>query len=80
MEFREPLPQLRPGVYRHFKGMEYLLLYTARHSETTEPMVVYKALYGEGGIWVRPARMWSEEVVRPDYQGPRFTFLREGDT
>lgn len=77
MEFKENLPNLRPGVYRHFKGNEYLLLFLARHSETTEPMVVYRALYGGGGIWVRPARMWTEEVKREDYQGPRFSFVRE---
>jgi len=51
---------LRPGRYRHFKGNEYELLYVARHSETLEPMVVYRALYGERGVWVRPAAMWSE--------------------
>lgn len=74
---QEPLPNLRPGVYRHFKGGEYVLLFLARHSETTEPMVVYRALYGEGGIWVRPARMWSERVDREDYHGPRFTYARQ---
>lgn len=57
------LPALRPGRYRHFKGNEYELLYVARHSETMEPMVVYRALYGEGGIWVRPAAMWNEHVT-----------------
>lgn len=46
---------LRPGRYRHFKGREYELLFVATHSETLEPMVVYRALYGERGIWVRPA-------------------------
>ena len=75
MEFREPLPQLRPGVYRHFKGMEYLLLYTARHSETTEPMVVYKALYGSQELWVRPAAMWNETVEKDGYCGPRFSYI-----
>ena len=49
---------LQPGVYRHFKGKEYLLLGLARHSETLQTMVVYRALYGEGGLWVRPAAMW----------------------
>ena len=56
--------ELRPGRYRHFKGNEYELLYVARHSETLEPMVVYLALYGERGVWVRPAAMWSEPVDR----------------
>lgn len=66
---------IRPGRYRHFKGNEYLVLGTARHSETLEEMVVYQALYGEGGLWVRPARMWSEHVERDGYSGPRFTYL-----
>ena len=64
--------ELKPGKYRHFKGNEYELLYVAKHSETLELMVVYRALYGEGGIWVRPAFMWSEHVERDDYSGPRF--------
>ena len=63
---------LRPGRYRHFKGKEYELLFVATHSETLEPMVVYRALYGERGIWVRPAAMWSEIVDRDGYRGPRF--------
>jgi len=64
--------ELKPGKYRHFKGNEYELLYVARHSETLEPMVVYKALYGEQGIWVRPAAMWNEAIDRDGYSGPRF--------
>lgn len=67
----------QPGKYRHFKGGEYELLGIARHSETMEPMVVYRALYGEGGLWVRPAAMWTEIVDRPDYHGPRFVFIGE---
>lgn len=70
----EQLPVLRPGRYRHFKGGEYELLYVARHSETLEPMVVYHALYGEGGVWVRPASMWTEQVNRDGYCGPRFVW------
>lgn len=69
----EELFALRPGRYRHFKGNEYELLYVARHSETLEPMVVYRALYGERGVWVRPAAMWSEPVDRDGYHGPRFS-------
>lgn len=68
---------LRPGIYRHFKGNEYQLLYIAKHSETEEPMVVYRALYGEGGVWVRPLPMWTEHVERDGYSGPRFAFVRE---
>lgn len=60
MEEKPGMIKLKPGIYRHFKGNEYRLLYTARHSETLEDMVVYQALYGERGIWVRPAAMWSE--------------------
>ncbi len=68
---------LRTGVYRHFKGNEYELLYIATHSETMEPMVVYRALYGDMGIWVRPLSMWTEHVEKETYSGPRFSFLRE---
>ena len=62
-----------PGRYRHFKGNEYEVLYVATHSETMEPMVVYQALYGEGGVWVRPASMWNEELVRDGKRFRRFT-------
>lgn len=68
---------IRPGRYRHFKGREYEVLFTALHSETREPMVVYRALYGEGGLWVRPASMWSEHVDRDGYSGPRFVPVEE---
>ena len=67
----------RPGVYRHFKGNLYELLYVATHSETLEPMVVYRALYGEGGVWVRPLCMWTEHVERDGYSGPRFLLQEE---
>ena len=69
--------ELKPGRYRHFKGKEYQLLGMATHSETGEPMVVYRALYGEGGLWVRPAAMWSETVERDGYSGPRFVLIKE---
>lgn len=69
--------ELKKGKYRHFKGMEYELIDVAKHSETLEPMVVYRALYGEGGLWVRPAAMWSEWVERENYQGPRFRYIEE---
>ena len=71
------MEEIRPGRYRHFKGKEYRVLCTARHSETLEPMVVYQALSGERGIWVRPAAMWGEHVEREGYSGPRFTYLGE---
>ncbi len=69
--------ELKPGKYRHFKGKLYELIGTARHSETLEPMVVYRALYGEGSLWVRPAAMWSEIVDKDDYYGPRFQVVEE---
>ena len=69
------MPDLTPGRYRHFKGNEYRLLFVATHSETREPMVVYQALYGEKGLWVRPAAMWTERVERDGYSGPRFRYL-----
>ena len=63
---------VKPGRYRHFKGNEYEVIGTARHSETLEEMVVYRALYGDGGLWVRPAAMWTEQVELDGYRGPRF--------
>ena len=65
--------EITPGKYRHFKGNEYEVLYLARHSETLEEMVVYRALYGERGIWVRPASMWNELVERDGKTYRRFT-------
>ena len=67
--------QFLPGLYRHFKGNEYELLFTARHRETRELMVVYRALYGERGYWVRPASMWNETVERNGGVWRRFTYL-----
>ena len=72
--------ELRPGKYRHFKGGEYELIGIAKHSETLEPMVVYRALYGEGGLWVRPASMWTEMIRREDYVGPRFVYIGENNS
>lgn len=69
--------EIRPGRYRHFKGNEYLVLFTARHSETGEKMVVYRALYDDGDVWVRPASMWNEEIVRDGKTFRRFTFIGE---
>ena len=67
--------EIRPGRYRHFKGGEYEVIGMARHSETMEELVVYRALYGERGLWVRPAAMWSEHVERDGYSGPRFVYI-----
>ncbi|MBP3645025.1 MAG: DUF1653 domain-containing protein [Clostridia bacterium] len=66
------MSDVKPGVYRHFKGNRYEVIAVATHSETLEPMVVYRALYGEGGVWVRPLSMWNEQVERDGYCGPRF--------
>ena len=67
--------EIKPGKYRHFKGMEYEVLGVASHSETMEPMVVYRALYGEHGLWVRPAAMWNETVERDGKTFRRFTYI-----
>lgn len=76
----EKFMEIKAGVYRHFKGKKYQVLYLATHSETREPMVVYRALYGEYGIWVRPASMWAEHVERDGYSGPRFYPIEEEGT
>jgi len=62
-----------PGLYRHYKGNLYEVLDTARHSETLEPMTLYRALYGDHGLWVRPAAMFEEQVVIDGVAQPRFT-------
>ena len=76
MENRIPRPG---GLYRHFKNKLYQVIAVAEHTETGEAMVVYRALYGERGLWVRPAAMWSEWVERDGWAGPRFTYLGEGE-
>ena len=68
---------IRPGRYRHFKGNEYEVLGVARHSETEEELVVYRPLYGEGGLWVRPVSMWNELVTRDGKTQPRFVYIGE---
>lgn len=65
------------AVYRHFKGKDYFLLYIARHSETMEEMVVYQALYGDRGIWVRPLSMWSEKVEHQGKIVERFKLVED---
>lgn len=66
---------IKPGCYRHFKGGEYEVVGLAKNSETMEEMVVYRALYGERGLWVRPASMWNETVERDGKTFRRFTYL-----
>ena len=63
------------GKYRHYKGNEYQVIGVAKHSETTEPMVVYKALYGDGGLWVRPLSMWNETVEVNGVFYKRFEYI-----
>ena len=72
MTFEEAVQSIQPGRYRHFKGNTYEVIGVARHSETEEPMVVYRALYGEGGLWVRPADMWNEQITRDGKTYHRF--------
>ena len=69
--------EIKPGKYRHYKGNEYEVIGVARHSETDEQMVVYRALYGDMGLWVRPAKMWNEMVEVDGKEVRRFT--RIGD-
>lgn len=69
--------EIKPGRYRHFKGKEYEVIGVANHSETMEELVVYRALYGERGLWVRPASMWNELVERDGQTFQRFTPICE---
>ena len=71
------MEEIKLGKYRHFKGMEYEVLYLATHSETGEKLVVYRALYGERSVWVRPASMWNETLIRDGKEYKRFTFIEE---
>ena len=71
------MSDIKAGRYRHFKGNEYEVLYVAKHSETEEEMVVYRALYGDFGVWVRPASMWNETVERDGKKMQRFTYIVE---
>ena len=77
MTYEDAVKCIIPGRYRHFKGNEYEVIAIARHSETENPMVVYKALYGDGGIWVRPAEMWNEEVHRDGKTYQRFVRISD---
>ena len=71
--------EVKAGRYRHFKGMEYEVLFVAKHSETLEDMVVYRALYGERGVWVRPQSMFLETVEREGKRFPRFTYIGKSE-
>ena len=71
------MESIKPGRYRHFKGKEYEVLGVARHSETEEELVVYRALYGDFGLWVRPVSMWNESVERDGKTFRRFSYIGE---
>ncbi|MBQ8093483.1 MAG: DUF1653 domain-containing protein [Clostridia bacterium] len=76
MTYEEAVSTIEPGRYRHFKGNEYEVIGIARHSEDESPVVVYRALYGEGGLWIRPAEMWNETVTRDGRTCQRFERIR----
>lgn len=71
------MEEIKIGRYRHFKGNEYEVLHLARHSETMEELVVYRALYGDFSVWVRPASMWNETVERDGKSYRRFSLISE---
>lgn len=71
------MEEIKLGKYRHFKGNMYEVITIAKHSETLEDMVVYKALYDDGGYWVRPLSMWNETVNRDGKEIKRFTYIDE---
>ena len=71
------MESIKPGRYRHFKGKEYEVLGVAHHSETEEELIVYRALYGDFGLWVRPVSMWNEAVERDGKTFRRFTYIGE---
>lgn len=70
---------VKPGIYRHYKGPLYELIAVARHSETGEHMAVYRTLYGDYDLWVRPLAMFVESVEHAGERQPRFRFLRASD-
>jgi len=74
-----PMPNPKVGIYRHFKGQEYEVLGVAKHSETMDGLVVYRALYGDGELWVRPVEMFSDRISKDGASIPRFQFIRDSD-
>lgn len=79
MTYEEAVQSISPGRYRHFKGREYEVIGIARHSEDESPLVVYRKLYDDLSLWVRPADMWNEEVVRDGRTYTRFMRMDEPD-
>jgi hypothetical protein len=76
-EHLPPFMATKPGFYRHYKGGEYEVIGTVRHSEDLQPMTLYRALYGERGLWVRPAAMFNETAVFDGVLQPRFAYIGE---
>ena len=72
-----PIPALHPGRYRHYKGNDYEVIGVARHSETLEALVVYRPLYNDSGLWVRPYAVFIETVVIDGQSRPRFARIEE---
>lgn len=72
-----PLVETRKGKYRHYKNLQYEVLGTVRHSETLEPMTLYRAMYGDQGLWVRPATMFNETLLIGEVQTKRFTWISD---
>ncbi|MCX6181244.1 MAG: DUF1653 domain-containing protein [Bacteroidetes bacterium] len=68
---------MKPGIYKHYKGKNYKVIDTATHSETLEEYVVYQPLYGEGKLWIRPAKMFNEEVLVDGKKVKRFEWVSE---
>jgi hypothetical protein len=71
----QPLPHIQPGLYRHYKGAEYEVLGVVRHSESLEPMVLYRPLYNESGMWVRPFAMFTGDIELGGVPQPRFALV-----
>jgi hypothetical protein len=71
------MDRVKPGIYQHYKGRKYEVISEALHSETVEPMVVYRALYGSCGLWVRPKAMFLETVLVEGRETPRFSYVGE---
>ena len=79
MDNLNPLPALAAGLYRHYKGGEYEVLGVVRHSETLEPLVLYRPLYNDSGLWVRPYTMFTEQIAINGQNRPRFALVRAAD-